>query len=143
MMGVSPGVKTEFWIWPGDDWCAGLKSWVEAILADNDPPLVFSVSYGIQGNVSLHKGCQDGIVMDIENQFEKIAAKGVTIMFSSGDSGAGGTIIGRAPLWSVWPGSAPYVTSVGATMFTNNQPDQPERATTQFGSGGGFSRRWK
>merc|ERR1712013_928046 len=37
---------------------------------------------------------------------------------------------------------APHVTAVGATMFINNDPNQGERATTQFGSGGGFDWRW-
>jgi len=42
-------------------------------------------------------------------------------------------------MWPSWPASSPWVTSVGATMFGSNDPAQPEVASEQFGSGGGFS----
>merc|ERR1712187_909352 len=73
----------------------------------------------------------------------KIAARGVSIMVSSGDDGSGGTVLFRAPLWPSWPASAPHATAVGATKFTDDSDvTKGERATTQFGSGGGFDCRW-
>ena len=39
-------------------------------------------------------------------------------------------------------GSAPHATTVGATMFKGQRPQNGEQASTQFGSGGGFSFRW-
>ena len=119
MMGVSPGIKTEFWYFDGttDEWCAALRNWTDTAIADPDRPLVFSVSYGVQGNVSLHRGCGGTITADLDTQFMKLAALGVSIMFSSGDDGSGGIVFGKDTLWDVWPGSAPHVVSVGATMF--------------------------
>ncbi len=46
---------------------------------------------------------------------------------------------GAIKLWPAWPASSPYVTSVGATRFVDQTVGQPEMATDQFGSGGGFS----
>jgi len=44
-----------------------------------------------------------------------------------------------ASLFPSWPASSPWVTAVGSTRFINQSVDQPEMATDQFGSGGGFS----
>jgi tripeptidyl-peptidase-1 len=144
---IAPGIKNEVWSYQAMAWCTDLKNWTSDMLDSNDPPQVFSVSYGIQGNVSLDKneGCSEEITMDIEDDFAKLAARGVSILISSGDSGSGGTI---APIpgkvWPSWPASAPHVTAVGSTMFINNDPtgQSGEKATTQFGSGGGFAWQW-
>ena len=88
IMGVAPGVKTEFWYYSSQDFCADLLSWTYAILTTQDGPLVHSVSYGVQGNLT-RMGCNDGIVAVIDANFAKIAAKGITIIFASGDSGSG------------------------------------------------------
>lgn len=45
-----------------------------------------------------------------------------------------------AHMWPSWPASSPWVTAVGATSA--NQIPGTEAATTQFGSGGGFSYRF-
>ena len=42
-------------------------------------------------------------------------------------------------LYPSWPASSPYITAVGSTRFVNQKVGQPEMATDQFGSGGGFS----
>ena len=42
-------------------------------------------------------------------------------------------------LWPSWPASSPWVTAVGATRYTEQKIGNPEMATDQFGSGGGFS----
>merc|ERR1712139_485110 len=42
-------------------------------------------------------------------------------------------------LWPSWPASSPWVTAVGSTRFVDQKVGQPEMATDQFGSGGGFS----
>jgi tripeptidyl-peptidase-1 len=143
--GVAPGIKNEVWSYQAMAWCTDLKNWTSDILDSHDPPQVFSVSYGIQGNVSADKneGCSQEITMDIEDDFAKISARGVSILVSSGDSGSGGTIWPiKGQLWPSWPASAPHVTAVGATMFINNDPKAGERSTTQFGSGGGFDCNW-
>merc|ERR1711920_544339 len=46
---------------------------------------------------------------------------------------------GHVELYPAWPASSPWVTAVGSTRFVNQKVGQPEMATDQFGSGGGFS----
>ena len=62
--------------------------WTYAILATQGGPLVHSVSYGVQGNLT-QIGCKDAIVAAIDTNFAKLAARGITIIFASGDSGSG------------------------------------------------------
>lgn len=143
IMGVAPGVKTEFWLYNPNDFCGDLKKWTTAMLADDDVPSVHSVSYGWQGDLSTI-GCHASDSAAVESDFIKLAAKGISIIFASGDSGSGypnwwttGT-----KLYPSWPASSPWVTAVGSTRFVNQQPGGEEMATDQFGSGGGFSWHW-
>ena len=86
MMGVSPGVATEFWEWPGTDFCSDLLNFTDMLLRSQVS--VMSISYGWQGNLSaLH--CGDAEVDIIDSNWAKLAAKGVSVMISSGDSGSG------------------------------------------------------
>ena len=48
-MGVAPGIPTEFWYFPGQDFCLDMKEYTTLILSTADVPLVHSVSYGYQG----------------------------------------------------------------------------------------------
>ena len=48
MMGVSPGVKTEFWSFPSMDFCADLHNYTDTLLGGTDVPIVHSISYGWQ-----------------------------------------------------------------------------------------------
>jgi len=142
IMGPVPGVETEVWVYAGAQFCTDLKNWTTNILDRDNPPLVFSISYGVQGNVSLDKtqGCSMQLIESIEADFAKIAARGISLIFSSGDSGSGGTFLLRSKLWPVWPGSAAYTTTVGATQFNSGSSGQ-EIAVKSFGSGGGFDWR--
>ena len=88
IMGVAPGVKTEFWYYSGMDFCGDLLTWSNSVLATKDAPLVHSVSYGIQGNLTEH-GCGDATVGVIDANFAKLAARGITLIFASGDAGSG------------------------------------------------------
>jgi subtilase family serine protease len=90
IMGVAPHVQTEFWLFAGQDFCADLKNWTDTILSDDAAPLVHSVSYGWQGNLTQLE-CMDDVVSTIDDNFAKLAAKGITIIFASGDSGSGYT----------------------------------------------------
>jgi hypothetical protein len=51
-------------------------------------PLVHSVSYGWQGNLS-QVGCKPADLAVVDANFAKLAAKGISLMISSGDSGSG------------------------------------------------------
>jgi len=143
IMGAAPGIKTEVWTFIGMQWCTDLKNWTSKLLDHDRPPLVFSVSYGVQGNVSRDRreGCNDASIHNIEEDFMKIAARGVSLVFSSGDDGSGGTTIFKSTMWPVWPGSAPHVTAVGATQLQFGS-STAEEAVSHYGSGGGFSWFW-
>jgi len=58
------------------------------MLSDSDVPLVHSVSYGWQGNLS-EIGCHVEDVAVIEDDFAKLALKGISIIVASGDDGSG------------------------------------------------------
>ena len=89
IMGVAPHVKTEFWEWASMDFCSDLVNYSATMLAcESDCPLVHSVSYGWQGNLTQLQ-CTDDKVKVIDDNFMKIAAKGVSVIFASGDSGSG------------------------------------------------------
>eukprot|EP00040_Diaphanoeca_grandis_P027482 m.156566 g.156566 ORF g.156566 m.156566 type:complete len:663 (+) comp31005_c0_seq1:164-2152(+) len=88
IMGVAPGVKAEFWEQSNMDFCADLKNWTGLLLAASDIPFVHSISYGWQGNLT-QIGCTQAEVMDVDADFAKLAARGISIIFASGDSGSG------------------------------------------------------
>jgi len=139
--GVAPGIKTQVWSYKSMAWCTDIKNWTTAVLDSDNPPSVFSVSYGVQGNVSAagNEGCNAKIVQDIDEDFCKMAARGISVLVSSGDDGRGSMIWPlNGECYPSWPASSPCVTAVGATMFIDNEITKGERATTQFGSGGGF-----
>jgi tripeptidyl-peptidase-1 len=137
IMGVAPGVATEFWEWPGMDFCGDLMKFTTELLASN--VTVMSISYGYQGDVS-RLGCKDAELKTVDANFAKLAAKGTSLMISSGDSGSGYTGgLFSTKLYPSWPASSPWVTAVGATTFIDNQIGNTQKASAQFGSGGGFS----
>lgn len=88
IMGTAVGLKTEFWEFPANDFCHDLNQWTSSLASSADVPLVHSVSYGWQGNISqIH--CKDDDLSVVDNNFAKLAAKGLSIMIASGDSGSG------------------------------------------------------
>ena len=90
IMGPAVGIKTEFWEFPGQDFGNDLNQWTANLTALEDRPIVHSVSYGWQGNLSqIH--VKDADVEAVDSNFQKLASMGVSIMISSGDSGSGYT----------------------------------------------------
>lgn len=139
IMGVGEGIKSEFWEWKNNDFCHDLNGWSTEILAESDAPFVHSVSYGWQGKLS-QLGCKDVDRSTVEDNFAKLAARGISLLIASGDSGSGGSsILKNSRLCPSWPASSPWVTSVGATRFVDQVVGNAQMATDQFGSGGGFS----
>eukprot|EP00039_Didymoeca_costata_P018301 m.332968 g.332968 ORF g.332968 m.332968 type:complete len:644 (-) comp17037_c0_seq1:896-2827(-) len=86
IMGVAPGIKTEFWGFQKQDFCADLLSFTSQIISSDDAPNVFSISYGWQGEIS--QVCPTGNIGPIDTDFAKIGAMGISVMISSGDSGS-------------------------------------------------------
>ena len=90
IMGVAPGVLTEFWGYQQQDFCADLQQFSQKILDTEDAPNVFSISYGWQGELS-QLGCRDSEVQAVDVNFQKLAARGVSMIIASGDTGAAWT----------------------------------------------------
>merc|ERR1711871_181286 len=142
IMGSAVGIKTEFWLYPEGNFCGALQQWSSNLASQDDAPLVHSISYGFQGDLSKWLHCQDSDVAAVDANFAKIAAKGITVLVSSGDNGAGYDTSRGHQLWSSWPASSPWVTAVGATRFVGERVGSEEMASDSFGSGGGFSTRF-
>jgi tripeptidyl-peptidase-1 len=98
IMGVAPGIQTEFWLYNPSDFCGDLKKWTTALLADDSVPLVHSVSYGGQGDLS-KIGCSAANSQAVDADLAQLAAKGITIIFASGDSGSGVSGLFRKKLY--------------------------------------------
>lgn len=116
--------------------------WLDYILNHPNPPHVISTSYGEEEQTVpksfAYRACQG---------FATLGARGVSMMFSSGDGGVGDrnpdpatqiciTNDGRnvTRFMPSFPTTCPFVTSVGGTV------NVPEIAVSF--SGGGFSDRW-
>lgn len=74
------------------------------------------------------------------NMFGQLGARGVSVLFSSGDTGVGSACqtndgTNRTAFLPIFPAACPYVTSVGGTQYV-----EPEQAVSF--SSGGFSNTW-
>jgi tripeptidyl-peptidase-1 len=113
-----------------------LVTWSAGLNNASSIPWVHSISYGSQGDYPT------AVYQErLDAEFQKLGARGVSIIFASGDSGSGceSSNKGCACLMlPSYPATNPYVTSVGATRFLHNNTG-PEGAVQAFGSGGGMS----
>ncbi|EPE04162.1 tripeptidyl-peptidase [Ophiostoma piceae UAMH 11346] len=98
-------------------------------LPDSQLPQTLSTSYGEE-----EQSVPAEYAYKVCDLFMELGARGVSILFSSGDSGPGHTCVrvsDNAPYFqSTFPAGCPYVTAVGGTVKTN-----PEKAVS-FSSGG-------
>merc|ERR1711966_343144 len=72
---------------------------------------------------------------------QKLGTMGISVVIASGDDGSGGVArqgSNNGKLSPSFPASIPYALAVGSTFFESGLSGE-EEATTQFGSGGGFS----
>ncbi|KAK0614377.1 tripeptidyl-peptidase [Immersiella caudata] len=100
-------------------------------LGDEDLPQTISTSYGEE-----EQSIPREYALKTCNMFMQLGARGVSVIFSSGDSGPGdgciSNINNETMFDPTYPAGCPWVTSVGATIGT-----KPERAVSY--SSGGFS----
>ena len=99
-------VPTEFWAAPRHE---TLFPWIQRVNAAVDPPQVHSVSYG-------NDECQQTSTdyMDQCNtEFQKAGARGLSVLFASGDQGAWGRSGVGTSYHPDFPAGSPYVTAVG------------------------------
>jgi tripeptidyl-peptidase-1 len=104
-------------------------------LPDEQLPSVLSTSYG-ENEQTVPESYSNATC----SLFAQLGTRGVSVIFSSGDEGVGGTCMtndgtNTTRFNPVYPASCPFVTSVGGTYQTN-----PERAI--YFSSGGFSERF-
>lgn len=93
-------------------------------------PSVMTVSYGSQGDYPSPVYQQTS---DVE--YQKLDLRGMSMIYASGDRGAGCEGRKLAP---AYPAVSVYVTSVGSTRFLSGNSGE-EGAVQAFGSGGGFA----
>ncbi|KAH9025407.1 subtilisin-like protein [Lactarius pseudohatsudake] len=117
---------------PGDQYL----EWIEHLLRKTDIPQTVSMSYGFYEYSAPHEYTRGLCTL-----FAQLGARGVSVLFSSGDDGVGKDRhdcrdeSGNVRFIPLFPASCPYLTAVGGTTDYD-----PEVAAPL--SGGGFSDRF-
>jgi len=155
MMSVAPLVPMWFWSVPGRRPSAAGNNepflrWLLDVANTKHPPLVHSVSYADDEGTLPHAYSDR-----LNTEFMKAALRGITILFSSGVDGAGGSHvrgIGNKTckfFRPQFPSSSPYITSVGSTAVRTGSDGKAKEVVCNAGtlgvgvtSGGGFSNRY-
>ena len=116
-----------------------LLDWVHQISSMADAPLVHSVSYGNDEKQQASKGA----MQTTNTQFMKAGARGLSILFASGDQGVCGRegcgygVLGPKRYKPDFPAGCPSVTAVGGTNFLTQGTIGDESVWSD--GGGGFS----
>jgi tripeptidyl-peptidase-1 len=109
-----------------------LLSWIQKVGSTSGASLVHSVSYG---NDEVQQ-TSTAYMQQVNTQLQMIGAKGISILFASGDQGVWGRSGKASKFHPDFPGGSPYVTAVGGTDFaTYDIGDE----TAWASGGGGFS----
>jgi len=132
LMGVAPNITTWFYSQAKFNFYNDLINWLTELNNETVIPFVHSVSYGSQGDYP-----SASYQSRSDQEYQKLGARGVSIIYASGDSGA--QCESRCKVMEAsYPAISVYVTAIGATAFISGNSG-PERAVTAFKSGGGFS----
>merc|ERR1712050_544227 len=113
-----------------------LLTWVNQITNLDQSPLVHSVSYG---NDEVQQSSTQ-YMLTCNTAFMKAGAKGISILFASGDQGVCGRsgcgLFTHARFHPDFPAASPYITAVGGTDFAGTSIGDE---TAWSNGGGGFS----
>merc|ERR1719162_2502997 len=137
MMGIGKGQTTWVYSYPSVNFCADLLTWATDVASESVHPNVVSLSYGSQ-KIDF---CDAATTTRLSQDVQKLGAMGISVIIASGDDGSGGMSrqgSNNGKLSPSFPASIPYALAVGSTFFVSGLSGV-EKATTQFGSGGGFS----
>lgn len=97
-----------------------------------NPPQVVSTSYGLNENL-----VSRNVANSLCNTYQALGARGVSVIFSSGDGAVSGLRPVRCTTFGAsFPSGCPFVTSVGST---NINATTPPFETASFFTSGGFS----
>ncbi|XP_037096739.1 tripeptidyl-peptidase 1 [Syngnathus acus] len=112
--------------------------WVVLLSNISDLPWVHTISYGDDED-----SLSTAYMQRINTEFMKAGVRGLSLLFASGDSGAGCWHMTKEQnsFRPSFPASSPYVTTVGGTSFKN--PFKVTYEVTDYISGGGFSNVFK
>jgi tripeptidyl-peptidase I len=115
--------------------------WVNYILGTENIPQMISTSYGDD-----EQTVSKAYAVQVCNQFAQFGARGVSLLFSSGDNGVGADGycyssdgLGTYEFLPSFPTDCPYVTTVGATASYPEVAAYDPRFSKPFTSGAGFS----
>ncbi|XP_006885517.1 PREDICTED: tripeptidyl-peptidase 1 [Elephantulus edwardii] len=133
---MSAGANISTWVYssPGrHEAQEPFLQWLLLLSNESALPPVHTVSYGDDED-----SLSSAYIQRVNTEFMKAAARGLTLLFASGDSGAGcWSVSGRHQFRPSFPASSPYVTTVGGTSFQN--PFRVTNEIVDYISGGGFS----
>lgn len=116
------GQGAELWYWKTDNW---LYSFAIDFMNQKDVPEVISMSWGWAEDqqcsiTTCTNQTSEQYVNRVNTEYMKLALRGISIAVASGDAGAPGRTSESCdpsrPMNPVFPGSSPWVTSVGATV---------------------------
>ncbi|KAH9940543.1 subtilisin-like protein [Epithele typhae] len=108
------------------DGIAGFLDVINALIAQEDVPLVLTTSFGFN-----EKDVPVGLANNLCNAYAQLGARGTTVVFGSGDGGVSGIQNTSCTTFQpTFPSTCPFVTSVGGTKGI-----APEAAAS-FSSGG-------
>jgi hypothetical protein len=113
MMSTSPESPTTYW---HSD--SHFTDWIVEVADTVNPPLVLSIGFW-----SEERTLARSVHLAFTTQAIKLGAMGVTIVASSGDDGAVGSVVreegtGRCGYVPTFPSSNPFVTSIGSTSVS-------------------------
>uniref|UniRef100_A0A8W4FNY8 Tripeptidyl-peptidase 1 n=1 Tax=Sus scrofa TaxID=9823 RepID=A0A8W4FNY8_PIG len=133
---MSAGANISTWVYssPGrHESQEPFLQWLLLLSNESALPHVHTVSYGDDED-----SLSSAYIQRVNVELMKAAARGLTLLFASGDSGAGcWSVSGRHQFRPSFPASSPYVTTVGGTSFQN--PFRITNEVVDYISGGGFS----
>ncbi|XP_073338868.1 tripeptidyl-peptidase 1 [Pagrus major] len=138
---MSTGANISTWVFtnPGrHETQEPFLQWMVLLSNMSDLPWVHTISYGDDED-----SLSTAYMMRINTEFMKAGVRGISLLFASGDSGAGCKHLGKEQnsFRPSFPASSPYVTTVGGTAFKN--PYKVTYEITDYISGGGFSNVFK
>ncbi|KAM6973245.1 tripeptidyl-peptidase 1 [Aplochiton taeniatus] len=138
---MSTGANISTWVFtnPGrHETQEPFLQWMILLSNMTDLPWVHTISYGDDED-----SLSAAYMIRINTEFMKAGVRGFSMLFASGDSGAGCRHLtkGANSFRPSFPASSPYVTTVGGTSFKN--PFKMTYEVTDYISGGGFSNVFK
>ncbi|KAA1477309.1 subtilisin-like protein [Dentipellis sp. KUC8613] len=132
-VGLATGVPNVF-VFVGENTNDGVDGFLDIInflLKESNPPQVFTTSYGFDENQ-----LSRSVATNLCNAYAQLGARGVSVLFASGDGGVGGGQPDEScrTFIPAFPGGCPFQTAVGATAVSRSGTESAAAL-----SSGGFS----